>query len=387
MELQMKILKTCFFIVFALAGHSTASAADIRISQGDATTPSIIDITGPIESGDANRFYDLSQRTGRAIVFLHSPGGLVNEGLSIAAEIWQRGFTTVVAPGVECHSICAVIWVSGGSRMMDSTSVIGVHAAYRNQAMEDGTSLTSESGVANADIGSFLTHVGLSREAIRYFTTAGPNEVLLITPAIAQRLDIDTAVTDGSQIRMPEERPTPRRIALQSATYIGLSGDCAWLLGLDAAFLQEQGRQRLKLGHELFGGELFANLVPEMSNRFSSEMASMALKDWCTGAATDLQREGMSVGIAGPGYDCAKAATSTEHAICGSFDLWLEDRALGVIYSVLRNMSSGEDRTLLTEKQRSWISQRDRCGTDVACILDRYRAWFLELSLIAAKAN
>lgn len=93
----------------------------------------------------------------------------MDEGLSIAAEVGQRGFTTIVAPGAECHSICAVIWVSGSSRMMDSTSTIGVHAAYRNQAMGDGTSLTSESGVASADIGSFLTHVGLSREAIRYF--------------------------------------------------------------------------------------------------------------------------------------------------------------------------------------------------------------------------
>lgn len=385
----MNVLNASFFSVaaFALVAHSSASAADIQITKGDTTTPSIIDITGPIESGDADRFYDLSQRTERAIVLLQSPGGLVDEGLAIAAEIGQRDFSTIVAPGAECHSICAVIWVSGGSRVMDSTSTIGVHAAYRSQALEDGTSLASESGVANADIGSFLTHVGLSREAIRYFTTAGPNDVLPITPAIAQRLDIDTAVTEGDQIRMPDERPTPRRLALQSATYIGLSGDCAPLLGLDAVFLQEQGGQRLRLGHELFGGELFASLVPEMSSRVNSSKESMALKDWCTGAATDLHDDGMSVGIAGPSYDCANAATSTERAICGSFDLWLEDRALGSIYSVLRNVSSGEERTALAQKQRSWISQRDRCGSDVDCILDRYRAWFLDLSLIAARAN
>ncbi|MDO6727715.1 hypothetical protein Q4544_12310 [Cognatishimia sp. 1_MG-2023] len=385
----MRILSAYFFTVaaFAFAGNSTALAADIQITQQDTATPSIIDITGPIESGNAERFYELSQRTEKAIVFLQSPGGLVGEGLSIAAEIGQRGFTTIVAPGAECHSICAVIWVSGGSRRMDSTSIIGVHAAYRNKAMEDGTSQKSESGVANADIGSFLTHVGLSREAIRYFTTAGANQVLPITPAIAQRLDIDTAVTDGGQIIMPEERPTPRRIALQSVTYFELSGDCAPLLDLDAAFLQQQGSQRLKLGHELFGGELFANLVPEMNNRVNSEKVSLPLKDWCIGAAKDLYQAGMSVGIVGPSYDCNKATTRTERTICGSFELWLEDRALGSIYSVLRTASNGEERTTLTEKQRSWISQRDLCGHDVACILDRYRAWFLDLSLIAVTAN
>lgn len=385
----MNILNAHFFAVAALAlgGHSPASAADIQITLGGAKTPSIIDITGPIESGDADQFYDLSRRAEKAVVFLQSPGGLVEEGLSIAAEIGQRRFTTIIAPGAECYSICAVIWVSGGNRIMDSTSKIGVHAAYRNQAMEDGTSLASESGVANADIGSFLTHVGLSREAIRYFTTARPNDILPITPGIAQRLDIDTAVTDGGQIQMPEERPTPRRLAWQSVTYIGLSGDCAPLLGLDAAFLQEQGGQRLRLGHELFGGELFASLVPEMSSWVNSTKVNTALKDWCTTAATDLHDEGMSIGISGPGYDCAKAVTSTERAICGSFELWLEDRALGFIYSVLRNVSSGDERTALVQKQRSWISQRDRCGSDVDCILDRYRTWFLDLSLIAARAN
>jgi uncharacterized protein len=122
-------------------------------------------------------------------------------------------------------------------------------------------------------------------------------------------------------------------------------------------------------------------------NKNGNCKASKKLGAIHTGAATDLHQEGMSVGIAGPGYDCAKAATTTERAICGSFELWLEDRALGSIYSVLRKVSSGEERTLLVEKQRSWISQRDRCGNDVACILDRYRAWFLDLSLIAARAN
>ncbi|MFZ3581886.1 hypothetical protein ACOI1H_06900 [Loktanella sp. DJP18] len=385
----MNIISSQYLAVaaLALAGHSPASAADIQITLGDAGAPSIIDINGPIERGDAERFYDLSQRAEKAFVFLQSPGGLVEEGLSIASEIGLRGFTTIVAPDTECYSVCAIIWVSGGNRIMDSTSTIGVHAAYRNEAMEDGTSLSSESGVANADIGSFLTYVGLSREAIRYFTTAGPNHFLPVTPGIAQRLDIETAVTEGGQIQMSEERPTPRRLTWQSANYMGLSGDCVPFLGLDSAFLQEQGVQRLRLGHELFGGELFASLVPEISSQLNSKKASMALKDWCTIAAMDLHDEGLSIGISGPAYDCAKAVTSTERAICASFDLWLEDRALGFMYSVLLNVSTGDERTALTQKQRNWISQRDRCGSDVDCILDRYTAWSLDLSLVAESAN
>ena len=385
----MNIIRPIYLVVAALTlgGYSPASAADIQITLEDAVTPSIIEINGPIERGDANRFHDLSRLAENGVVFLQSPGGLVEEGLSIAAEIALRGFTTIVAPGSECYSICAVIWVSGGNRIMDSTSMIGVHAAYRNEAMEDGTSLSTESGVANADIGSFLTHIGLSREAIRYFTTAGPNDFLPVTPGIAQRLDIDTAVTEGAQMKMPAERPTPRRLAWQSANYMGLSGDCASFLDLDSAFLQEQGVLRLTLGHELFGADLFAGLVPEIASLLNATRAKMALGDWCTTAATDLHNEGLSIGISGPAYDCAKAVTSTERAICANFDLWLEDRALSFIYSVLQDKSTGDERTALVQKQRSWISQRDRCGSDVDCILDRYRAWFLDLSLVAASAN
>lgn len=84
------------FTSLALAAPSPASAADIEIIPGDARTPSIIDITGSIESGDADRFYELAQGVEHAVVLLHSPGGLVAEGLSIAAEIGLRGFTTIV---------------------------------------------------------------------------------------------------------------------------------------------------------------------------------------------------------------------------------------------------------------------------------------------------
>lgn len=384
---QISLYRYLAVAALAVVGNYPASAADIQLTPGSAGIPAIIDIDGPIEKGDADKFYDLSRRAERAVVFLQSPGGLVGEGLAIASEIRMRGYTTVVASGNECYSICAIIWVSGRDRIMDSTSTIGVHAAYSSEVQENGTSLSYESGVANADIGSFLTHVGLSREAIRYFTTAGPNDFLPLTPAIAQLLDIDTAVADGDQMQMPEDRPTPRRLAWQSAYYMGLSGDCAPFFGLDSAFLQEQGVQRLSVGHELFGGELFASLVPEVSSLMKSDRANMSLKDWCTIAATDLHEQGLPIGISGPAFNCANATTSTERTICASFDLWLEDRALSFIYSTIRKVSGGDERKALVQRQRNWIKQRELCGSDVNCILDRYRAWFLDMSLLSAGAN
>jgi hypothetical protein len=66
---------------------------------------------------------------------------------------------------------------------MSPDSQIGFHAAYIQEAGE-----YRESGVANAEIGSFLTHLGLRIEAIRFFTIAGPKDFRLLTPDKAREL-------------------------------------------------------------------------------------------------------------------------------------------------------------------------------------------------------
>ncbi|KUL92579.1 hypothetical protein DK26_28330, partial [Bosea sp. WAO] len=57
------------------------------------------------------------------------------------------------------------IVAAGARRYMFKTSRIGFHAAYRTRNGQ-----AQESGMGNAEIGSFLTHLGLRIEAIRYFT-------------------------------------------------------------------------------------------------------------------------------------------------------------------------------------------------------------------------
>lgn len=374
-------------LIISLGHVPAAFAADIHIVSDGPGSQAIIDIKGEIARGDADRFYELARTAPKAMVFLHSPGGLVDEGLSIGAEIAQRGFTTVAGPDSECHSVCALIWVSGATRIMDRSANIGVHAAWRDQAMKDGTTMSVESGMANAEIGSYLTHLGLSVEAIRYFTAAGPDEVLPITPSIAQRLDIDATVMEGNDIQWARDRPSPRRLANQTSTYIGMASECSELFNLDADYLKEKGAQRLRTGHDLFGGEIFASLIPEFIDTQKSAMATMGIKDWCMAAAQSLRQDSLPIGISGPSYDCGKASTSTERAICADQNLWLEDRALGSIYTLLRNAGTPEEKSYMSKKQHKWIIQRDSCGADTACIMDRYHAWFLDLSRIAAEAG
>lgn len=376
-----------FLAIFAASAavsfsSPNAHAADIKVDFG-AGQPSVIEISGSIETGDAERFFAATEHVEQAMVLLSSPGGAVDDGLSIAAEIRSMGYTTIVMPEKECYSACALIWVAGVKRMMGETASIGVHAAWRNEVMADGSTITTESGVANADIGSFLTYAGLSREAIRYFTTAEPDEILPVTPEIAQRLGIDTAVIRSDQVVPVSERPTPHRLVIQTTNYIALGESCAEFYGLDKDWLTEKGQERLSLGHELFGGGVFAELVPMAVTKQKDDMARIGVRAWCEEAEYQLRTEGLPTGVTGPSFDCTRATTVTERSICNTPGLWMPDRAMNSIFKVIHSKGSTESKRELNQRQRAWIQRRDTCGDDVLCLADRYDAWFLDLTSIA----
>jgi len=64
-----------------------------------------------------------------------------------------------------------------------------------------------------------------------------------------------------------------------------------------------------------------------------------------------------------PSFDCAKAGTPTEKAICGNDRLARLDRAIAKALIGLKD-SFGE----LIEEQIAFMAQRDACGADVACL-------------------
>lgn len=113
----------------------------------------------------------------------------------------------------------------------------------------------------------------------------------------------------------------------------------------------------------------------------------MPWAQWCIAAERELRIDKMPTVISGPSFDCSKASTGTETAICDTADLWMEDRALNNLYISLRNAAAPEEKRMLIEGQRGWIRERDACADDVACIADRYRAWFLDLSRISAESG
>lgn len=375
LEQKMRLI---FFLLLPLAAclstfGGTANAADIEIVPGLDPNQKAILIRGPVEAGDDSRFFKIAEATPRAIVFLESPGGLVSTGISIAAEIAIRGYNTLVLDGSGCHSICAVMWVAGVRRYMSPDADISVHAAYRMRNSADGNIDTSESGMANAQIGAFLNEIGLSSDAVRYFTFAGPSEDLLdITPEIAQALSIDVYIQSANGAIAPSERPTPRRITRQASEYVALAGNCAELFSVDPAIWSEQARDVLDRGHQIFGGEIFAPLLGEYAAVIKADIRQQGFVRWCLSAEQNLRKDGLQTGISGPSYDCSRSSTRTEFAVCETPDLWAMDRAMANLYFYYRKIFDVSRSKEFLSSQRAWLSRRDQCAGDITCLYERY---------------
>jgi len=70
----------------------------------------------------------------------------------------------------------------------------------------------------------------------------------------------------------------------------------------------------------------------------------------------------------GPSFDCARAGSPTERAICGSPQLSQQDRVISALYSDLHRALGPAARDRLLTEQRAWLAGRNSCGADKGCI-------------------
>lgn len=161
-----------------------ALAAEIAV-EPHAGDLNIISISGPLESGDSQKFWGVIKGVPKGLVIFSSPGGLLAEGLAIGEQIRSKGFASAVAENTMCASACGLAWLGGRPRLMKDSSKIGFHAAY----VQNG-SYKRESGVGNAVVGAYLTDMGLNLNAVRYITTPGPDEIQWLSVRDAIRIGI-----------------------------------------------------------------------------------------------------------------------------------------------------------------------------------------------------
>ncbi|TIL95157.1 MAG: hypothetical protein E5Y73_08470 [Mesorhizobium sp.] len=326
-----------------------------------------VSIKGEITGGDADRFYDVVENQERVSVILQSPGGLVGEALQIGAKIRTKGFATMVVDDGQCFSACGLIWVSGARRYMSSNSMIGFHAAYREENGE-----YRESGVANAEIGSYLTHLGLRIEAIRFFTIAGPDDFLMLTPERARALGIDVYEQSGTEVTTPNQAPTVDVYADRFVSFGVLRSRCDGFFKMDAAVVEKAHMEAIERGQSIAGNETWIDIWTVMLERAKTDVDTKGALSACIETEAHLRKQGLSTGIGGPSYECLNASTPTESALCADQTLWAKDRAMNSIYFWIKDNVEPVARKRILAAQRAWLGERNACGSDASCLHDVY---------------
>ena len=83
--------------------------------------------------------------------------------------------------------------------------------------------------------------------------------------------------------------------------------------------------------------------------------------------------------LSGPSFNCAKATTRTEKAICNHSELSNLDTRLAKMYSQLRRVLSKSDSKWLQKQQHVWLKRRNACSNNVSCLLQTYEDRIVEL--------
>jgi len=128
-----------------LSSAGSTEAAEIKRSNDPLC---LIELSGEIVNGDHERFKALAdgmlpgfdgETTKRNTLCLNSPGGDLAEGTAIAADIYEKGITTVLKNGDSCYSACAIMFIMGrvqgsemgwSSRKMHKNAKLGFHRPF-----------------------------------------------------------------------------------------------------------------------------------------------------------------------------------------------------------------------------------------------------------------
>ncbi|MEJ8572178.1 hypothetical protein [Microbaculum marinum] len=87
-------------------------------------------------------------------------------------------------------------------------------------------------------------------------------------------------------------------------------------------------------------------------------------------------------------FDCAKAATPTEHAICEHPQLsQLDDQAAGLYYSLISGGTAVKNGSVaeVRSSQQQFLARRDACGADYQCLIGAYTDQIMFLKAAAGE--
>ncbi|NLU15211.1 lysozyme inhibitor LprI family protein [Serratia liquefaciens] len=86
-------------------------------------------------------------------------------------------------------------------------------------------------------------------------------------------------------------------------------------------------------------------------------------------------------------FDCAKAVSADEKAICASRTLSDKDVEMATKYQFLQGLFAMGVRGEMQDQQQRWLEQRKLCGSDANCLVASYQTRIAELDDIYQHIN
>jgi hypothetical protein len=187
----------------------TAHAATMEVDHECTYEPncSYIFVQGVIEKGDAERFKKMlkQEKVGaNAVVALHSPGGIVEDGIAIGLLVHERGFLTLVGDDARCVSMCADIWLAGKVRYVSETGHIGFHATSVREAKTH--KYVGPCRECDQLSRAYFQRIGLTETAIRYLMAAKGDDVTWLDGDKAYEIGIIATALKPIEKDEPEEK-------------------------------------------------------------------------------------------------------------------------------------------------------------------------------------
>jgi len=146
--------------------------------------PAIV-ASGMIEPGSAAEFrrFDLQHDERAEMVVLLSPGGLVQDALSMGDYIRARSLETLVPDGGYCASACPLVLAAGERRRVARDAWIGLHQPY----LSADSRLTADRAVSdvqrlNYEILTRLDQWGVDPRVWTFALSAPPAKMYVLRP-------------------------------------------------------------------------------------------------------------------------------------------------------------------------------------------------------------
>lgn len=371
-----------------LSFEGTSEAMEFRIQYQSELDLNVVVGDGDIMPGDEARLREVARRADRddngyVTLVLNSLGGSVGAAFDLVETLDDLGVYVIVPDNALCASACAsIVYVSAQHHMLLGTGRLGFHSCYTDVAGE-----TKKSDLCNELIAQNAMRRGVSYPSIMLFVDDyGPREMAWIDQAAACYIGLCRPPPKPQ--RKNVNRSGDSSLSIATTLFFGVpSFDCSKAKSTsEVAICADAGLAKLdqELGHA-YAARL-SSLGPEVEAlRIEQRKWIKTRNDACGGDVNCLSRviteriavlkgESQRPPSVAPSFNCAKATSESELAICADAGLASLDRDLDRTYSArLGSTTTGKEALVLS--QRQWIRERDKsCKSDVHCLSEAITA-------------